>query len=322
MKEVSYVFKLLAGKLDEKVDTPTYRLSPAEEELVKAMDSKMNKPGMDVNLRILVSTKDKDKSVLKAKIKNITDCFSQYGQYGLLNGYRFKTSKGRKQKKLISDIIYRKFRNNFSFVLCSEELITLFHLPLPTTDIPNIRWLLSRTAPAIFTCPEDGTIMGYNNYGDTNRLIKISADDRLRHTYVIGKSGTGKTSIMKDMAIQDIIAGRGVAIIDPHGDFAENVLSYIPKERAEDVIFFDPSDLERPIGLNLYEFDENFPEQKTLIINQFIEMLYTMYDKEQIGGPMFEYYTKGALALNMESPETGNTMIEIQELWLIKLLEI
>jgi len=117
--------------------------------------------------------------------------------------------------------------------------------------------------------------------------------------------------MMKDMAVQDALAGRGFCIIDPHGDFAENVLSYIPKERAEDVIYFDPSDLERPLGLNLYEFDAAHPEQKTLVVNQFIEMLYTMYDKEQIGGPMFEYYTKNALLLNMEDVDSGNTMIEI-----------
>ncbi|HPO11018.1 MAG TPA: type IV secretion system DNA-binding domain-containing protein [bacterium] len=288
-----------------------HKLTPAEEELLRAIENKISKPGMDVNLRVLLSTKDKDKKVLKNKMTDIIDYFSQYGHYGLLNSFKFNIPKGGGQRKLISNIIYRRFNESKSFVLTSDELITLFHLPLPGTEIPNIDWLLCRTAPAIFSCPQDGIILGYNTYSGTTKTIKVSETDRLRHFYILGKSGTGKTNLLKDLAIQDILAGNGVGIIDPHGDFADNVLSYIPKERAQDVIFFDPSDLERPIGLNLYEFDENVPEQKTLIINQFIDMIYTMYDKEQIGGPMFEYYTKNALALNMEDPASGNTMVEI-----------
>ena len=299
------------GNYDKAKENFTHKSTPAEEEVIKSIEAKSSKPGMDVNLRVLVSTNEKDKNKIKDKIKNVTDSFSQYGHFGLLNNFKFSNIKPKRQRKLINKIVYRKFDENASFVLSSDELITLFHFPLETTDIPNVRWLLSRSAPAIFTCPEDGTIVGINTYGGTKKTIKISVEDRLKHMYVIGKSGTGKTSIMKDMAIQDIANGYGVAIIDPHGDFADAVLSYVPKERAHDVVFFDPSDLTRPFGLNLFEYDRNFPEQKTLIINQFIEMLYTMYDQEQIGGPMFEYYTKNALALNMEDPESGNTMIEI-----------
>lgn len=288
-----------------------HKLTPSEDELIHAIENKISKPGMDINLRVLVSSKEANKKNIKNKMTNIIDCFSQYGHYNLLNSFKFNIPKGSKQRKLINNIIYRKFNEAKDFVLASDELITLFHLPLPSTEIPNINWLLCRTAPAIFLCPQNGITLGYNTYSGVTKTIKITEDDRLRHFYILGKSGTGKTNLLKDLAVQDILAGNGVGIIDPHGDFADNVLSYIPRERAQDVIFFDPSDLERPIGLNLYEFDENFPEQKTLIINQFIEMLYTMYDKEQIGGPMFEYYTKNALALNMEDPASGNTMIEI-----------
>lgn len=312
LKELSSWYYAANGKnySDEHKFNPK-KLSPAEDEVVKAMQNKLQKPGMDVNMRIIVSTKDKNKKELKSKLQNILDSFYQYGNYGLMNGFKFKTPKNKHQKGLIKDFVYRNFRNYSSFVLCSEELITLFHMPLPTADIPNLRWLLARTAPATFACNPSGTLIGYNTYRGNQTEIRISMEDRMRHMYILGKSGTGKTNVMKDMAIQDIRNGNGVCIIDPHGDFAEHVLAFTPKERAEDVIYFDPSDLERPIGLNLYEFDERFPEQKTLVVNQFIEMLYTMYDKEQIGGPMFEYYTKNTLLLNMEDPESGNTMIEI-----------
>ncbi|MEZ7821122.1 MAG: type IV secretion system DNA-binding domain-containing protein [Patescibacteria group bacterium] len=288
------------------------KLSPAEEEVVKAIENKLNKPGMDINIRVIVSSNDKNKATLKRKLQNILDSFYQYGNYGLLNSFKYNIPNSKSaQNRLIKDVIYRNFKENTSYVLSSEELTTLFHLPLSTADIPNIRWLLARTAPATFRCNSAGLIIGNNTYRGVKNEIRLALEDRMRHMYIIGKSGTGKTNMMKDMAAQDAAAGYGFCIIDPHGDFAENVLSYIPKERAEDIIYFDPSDLERPIGLNLYEFDPKFPEQKTLVVNQFIEMLYTMYDKEQIGGPMFEYYTKNALLLNMEDPDSGNTMIEI-----------
>ncbi len=310
-KELLSMFYAGVGKEETDKFSPK-KLSPAEDEVVKAIENKINKPGMDVNIRVVVSGNEKNKEALKKKLQNILDSFYQYGNYGLLNSFKFNIPKSKyAQNALIKDIVFRNFKEVGSYVLSSEELTTLFHLPLSTADTPNIRWLLARTAPATFVSPANGTILGTNTFRGITKEIKISPEDRMRHMYIIGKSGVGKTNIMKDMVVQDIINGDGACIIDPHGDFAENVLSYVPKERAEDVIYFDPSDLERPFGLNLYEFDENHPEQKTLVVNQFIEMLYTMYSKEQIGGPMFEYYTKNALLLNMEDPESGNTMIEI-----------
>lgn len=305
------IMQQITGK-EVKSSGPDHKHSPAEQELIKSIENKLDKPGLDVNIRIIVSSKTENKKELKRKLTNILDSFSQYSNYGLLNSFKYSVPKGKKhQNKLIQKIVLRKFDESKSFVLCSEELITLFHLPLAIADIPNIRWLSARTAPATFQPPKEGTILGSNEYRGITTDIKISQEDRMRHMYIIGKSGTGKTNLLKDLAIQDAIAGHGMCIIDPHGDFAENVLSYIPKERAEDVVYFDPSDLDRPLGLNLYEFDPASPEQKTLIQNQFIDMLYVMYGKESIGGPMFEYYTKGAMGLNMEDPDSGNTMIEI-----------
>ncbi len=313
IKEITSMLYASQGKdLNDSNKFSPKKLSPAEDEVVKAIENKINKPGMDVNIRIVVSSNDKTYNALKRKLQNVLDSFYQYGNYGLLNSFKYIIPKSKSaQNKLIKDIVYRNFKENSSFVLSSEELTTIFHLPLSTADIPNIRWLLARTAPATFKSNKEGLIIGNNTHRGVKNEIRLAIEDRMRHMYIIGKSGTGKTNMMKDMAAQDAAAGYGFCVIDPHGDFAENVLSYIPKERAEDVIYFDPSDLERPIGLNLYEFDSKFSEQKTLVINQFIEMLYTMYDKEQIGGPMFEYYTKNALLLNMEDPESGNTMIEI-----------
>lgn len=306
-------FIALANGNDTKKEEQSNHTTAADNEALQAVIAKMEKPGMDVNIRVLISSKEKDKKYIRRKLQNVLDCFYQYNDFNLLNSFKADIPNDAHQNALIKKVIFREFDDFNSYVLNSEELTTIFHLPLPTSDVANIRWLLARTAPATFKCvpANEGITIGYNEYRGEHHDIVVANEDRMRHMYIIGKSGTGKTNILKDMAIQDAINGNGFCIIDPHGDFAENVLSYIPKERAEDVIYFDPSDLERPIGLNLYEFDANRPEQKTLVVNQFIEMLYTMYDKEQIGGPMFEYYTKNALLLNMEDPESGNTMIEI-----------
>lgn len=313
LSELGKMAFIASGKKAEDAPKPkTQTLSPADQEMIKAIENKNARTGMDVNIRIIIASDNKDKRLLKQKLQNITNSFNQYGDYGLLNSFKTHIPKRKKeQKKLMKNIIYRNFKETPKVVLSSDELITLFHLPLPSCDVSNVRWLRARTAAATFKSPEIGVTLGTNTYRGIENIVRVSPEDRMRHTYIIGKSGVGKTNIMKDMAIQDAIAGNGFCIIDPHGDFAENVLALIPKERAEDVIYFDPSDLERPIGLNLYEFDENSPEQKTLVVNQFIEMLYTMYSKDQIGGPMFEYYTKNALLLNMEDVESGNTMIEI-----------
>ena len=135
--------------------------------------------------------------------------------------------------------------------------------------------------------------------------------DRRRHTYIIGKSGSGKTELMKSMVKQDIQEGRGVCVIDPHGDFAEDALSFVPRERAEDVIYFSPADTERPLGLNMLEYDPKYPEQKTFVINEMLKIFDKLYDLKSTGGPMFEQYMRNAMILIMDDPDTGSTLMEI-----------
>ncbi|OGI25340.1 MAG: hypothetical protein A3J76_02045 [Candidatus Moranbacteria bacterium RBG_13_45_13] len=158
---------------------------------------------------------------------------------------------------------------------------------------------------------KDGIIIGFNDYRGVETVIRHSEDDRRRHFYIIGQTGTGKTTMMEEMVKQDIKNGKGVCVIDPHGEFVESVVECIPKERAEDVIFFDPSDTERPFGLNMLEYDHDRPEQKTLVINELISIFDKLYDLRQTGGPMFEQYLRNAAQLVMEDPATGSTLMEI-----------
>jgi len=113
------------------------------------------------------------------------------------------------------------------------------------------------------------------------------------------------------MAVQDIKEGKGIGILDPHGDLIEHVLSLIPKERAEDVVLLDPSDLERPLALNMLEYDAKYPEQKTFVVNELISIFDKLYDLKTTGGPMFEQYARNAMLLIMEDPESGSTLLEV-----------
>jgi len=119
-------------------------------------------------------------------------------------------------------------------ILNTEELASVYHLPLPSTEVPNIVWLMAKKAAPPANAPSEGTILGYNEYRGRRVEIKIKLNDRLRHMYVIGKSGVGKSVFLQNLAAQDIRAGHGVCVIDPHGDLVDDILYNVPKERAED----------------------------------------------------------------------------------------
>ncbi len=140
----------------------------------------------------------------------------------------------------------------------------------------------------------------------------MSPEDRLRHFYVIGQTGTGKTHILKSMIIQDIKNGEGVCFIDPHGTDIEDILKHIPPERIDDVVYFDPAHTERPMALNMLDYDTRYPEQKSFVINEMMSIFNKLFDLSAGGGgPMFEQYFRNSAGLVMDHPESGNTLLEI-----------
>ena len=163
-----------------------------------------------------------------------------------------------------------------------------------------------------FSTDGSSVLLGINSYQGVETPIYLQPNDRLRHMYVVGQTGTGKTTILKNMIIQDIRNGEGCCFIDPHGSDIEDVLAQIPEDRFEDVIYFDPADLERPLGLNMLEYNTDFPEQKTFVINELFSIFKKLYgDVPESMGPAFEQYFRNATALVLEDPESGNTMVEI-----------
>jgi len=286
---------------------PVKKLSAVEEEIIKTIEEKNLKAGLDVNIRLVACAKTKEQANLY--IENIVSTFTEYNNFSY--GNIFSRAKKKNVDRVINDFIYRHFRGKASFLLNSEELASIFHFPLSTTETPNILWLTAKIAPAPEAVPKEGISLGENVYRGVKQEIRMKRADRRRHTYIIGKSGVGKSVLLANLAIQDIQNGEGVCVIDPHGDLITDILDRIPPERAEDVIVFSPGDLERPLALNLLDYDPRYPEQKSFVINEMIGIFDKLYDLRATGGPMFEQYMRNAMLLIMEDPESGSTLMEI-----------
>src|SRR6185295_10323422 len=169
-----------------------------------------------------------------------------------------------------------------------------------------------KKAGAPVNTPSEGTLLGHNMYRNVDTKIYIERDDRRRHAYIIGRTGTGKTELMKNMAIQDIRNGEGLCIVDPHGDLVEDILGFIPKERADDVILFEPFDMDRPLGLNMLEVKG--PEQKDFAIQEMIAIFYKLFPPEMIG-PMFEHNMRNVMLTLMEDQEYPGTIADIPRMF-------
>ncbi|MBN2884600.1 type IV secretion system DNA-binding domain-containing protein [Patescibacteria group bacterium] len=308
-EHINDVFSIKSKESENKPlnSTKEKRLSAVEEETLKSIEEKNLRAGLDVNLRIIISSLSKQHAT--AYLENVVSVFTEYNNYSY--GNVFSRAIKSNQGAQINDFIYRRFREDASFLLNTEELTSIFHLPLSHMETPNILWLTAKNASAPANLPDQGLMLGENVYRGVKQDIRIKRQDRRRHTYVIGKSGTGKSVLLTNMAVQDIQNGEGVCVLDPHGDLIEDILQRIPPERAEDVVIFSPADLERPLALNLLEYDARYPEQKSFVINEMIGIFDKLYDLKATGGPMFEQYMRNALLLIMEDPESGSTLMEI-----------
>lgn len=285
-----------------------YKLSPAEEEVVKALEEKTALAGFDVNIRIVVSAATKPAT--EARLQNIVSAFSQYSGYEY--GNAFKAQMTGEKSQPIQDFIYRHFDEHHTFVLNTKEMASLFHFPLPTNETPNIRWLLAKKAEAPANMPKDGLLLGEVSFRGQITPVRMKRDDRRRHVYVIGRSGVGKSVLLENMAIQDMQNGEGVCIIDPHGELIEDIIPHIPRERADDVVIFDPSDVERPVGLNMLEY--HTPQEKDFAVQEMVAIFYKLFGEEMIG-PMFEHYMRNAMLALMEDTESSATIVEIPRMF-------
>ena len=294
----SYVSKIRAQEADP--DKAQYQV---DVKTLEAIENKIGKPGFETTIRIVVSSTTQQAA--EAHLRNIIGTFAQFSSD--LN--EFIKSRVLLKRLFMIDLIYR-YQSLFGkkSVLSSEELATVMHFPNKQVETPHIHWLMAKRAPAPAEIPTEGLYLGKSKYRGISRKVHISDADRQRHTYIIGKTGTGKSEFLKEMIMQDIRAGRGVCFIDPH-DTVEQILELIPPERAEDVIYFDPSDTKRPMGLNMLEADTE--EQKHYVVSSIIGLMYKLYDPHKTGiiGPRFEHAIRNAMLTVMS--EKGSTFIEV-----------
>ena len=289
----------------------THPLTGLEEAAVGAIEEKTKHPAFEVLIRLLVSTANPSRS--QTLLTGVANSFALFEQPSL-NGFQFLPAVDT--QGLVTAFIFRFFPPTLhNMILNSVELATLFHLPdAQFTPITNVDRQMSKQADGPPVLPTNGLLLGTNIFRDTKKEIRLSVEDRRRHMYVIGQTGTGKSTMLENSVVQDMLAGNGFAFIDPHGDSAEKLLGLVPKERAEDVIYFNPADMDYPLGLNLFEFDD--PAQKDFIIQETINMLYKIYDPQGQGiiGPRFEQWYRNAALTLMADPD-GSTFIEIPKVF-------
>lgn len=299
---------LMPEKEDKKEEQK--RITPQTEELVKAIDAKGQKVGFDTIIRVLASGKDtySAKSTLDAVVNSFV-------QFNHPNMNALHKAKKKDARNLLYDIILRRFDRLWPdkpMVLSTEELASIFHFPHSKYNKLNaIAWQNYKIAPPPDNLPEEGLLLGHTKYRGETKEVRMPAKDRFRHFYVIGQTGTGKSSILQTMMKQDLRNGKGLCVIDPHGDLVDDLLPYIPRERANDVVIFNPADTDRPMGLNMLEAKTD--EERELVTLDAMNMMIKLFGPEIFGPRIQDYFRNGVLTL-MYDPE-GGALTDIVQLF-------
>jgi len=279
-----------------------------DEGAVEKIGNKMKSSVMKANIRIVASGQNRERA--EAILQEIKSSFNQFSE-AASNSFVFEDVHGSSLKKFFHDFSYRSFSHDKIMPLNLKELASVFHFPVGIGSQPQLKEAKAGIAPAPLEMKQEGIVLGINSYRGKDTEIHLAKEDRMRHFYVIGQTGTGKTNIMLNMITQDIKNGDGCCYIDPHGTDIQTILSRIPKERIDDVIYFDPAYTARPMGLNMLEYDPKYPEQKTFVVNEMMGIFNKLFDMKVGGGAMFEQYFRNSAFLVMEDPESGSTLLEI-----------
>ena len=282
----------------------------ANKTYLEQVEKKISSPIVGTTIRLIASSPDAQKAN-----QVLGELEAAFNQFANTQGNKLKFIRESSEKDVASVCEDFSFRlpDVHSLPLSLRELTTLYHFPPSGIESsPHLKQMRFTHAPAPLSLPQSGALLGINTYRNEETRIYLDPEDRLRHLYIIGQTGTGKTGLMKSMIMQDIKNGEGCCFIDPHGSDILDILAAVPPERYNDVIYFDPADLSRPFALNFLEYDFSRPEQKTFIVNELLAIFHRLYgDVPESMGPAFEQYFRNATLLVMEDPSSGSTMMDI-----------
>src|SRR3989338_1247870 len=283
---------------------------PEDKQRIENIEKKTGSPIVLANIRLAVSSGSESSAL--ATLGQLEAPFNQFKDTNG-NGLRFERVKRGALRRFLKEFSFRAFSPERSISLSTKELTTVIHFqPQGIKSSPEFKQSKAGSAPAPLDLPQEGTLMGINSFSNKESKVYITDEDRLRHLYVIGQTGTGKSSFLKSLVIQDIEKGNGVCMIDPHGVDILDILANIPPERYGDLIYFDPGNTSRPMGLNMLEYDPKYPEMKTFVVNEMFSIFQKLYGKvPESMGPMFEHYFRNATMLVIEDPESGSTLLDV-----------
>ncbi|PIP65108.1 hypothetical protein COU77_00870 [Candidatus Peregrinibacteria bacterium CG10_big_fil_rev_8_21_14_0_10_49_16] len=304
------------GTAGPKEDSPTgERVSQAVEEYSKQLEEKAAYPGFHAVVRVVASANSQPRA--QSILDTIAASFAQFND---IRGNTFTRSSLESRRGVVRRFIRRSGRRSvrewFRFkrlLLGTLEIASFYHFPnIKYNRIENIKWQMFKVAPAPTDMPESGLYMGTNTFRGEKRKVYIDGEDRFRHFYIIGQTGTGKSNVLQVMARQDLHSGQGMCVMDPHGSLAKDLLPYIPRERADDVIYFNPADTERPMGLNMLEAET--PEEKDFVALEAMNMMVKMFGNEVFGPRIQDYFRNGCLTL-MDDEDEGGAITDIVRLF-------
>lgn len=283
---------------------------PIDQTAVAEITKKVGAPIVRCNLRLLASAPTKEEA--DEILDNLKSGFNQFDNT-LGNALEWQKAEKGSLRTLVRDFSFRSFDDTSAIPMNLREVTSIVHFQTKALSASEgLRQSRFATAQAPLDASGEGLLLGVNPHRNVETPVRVAADDRLRHFYCIGQTGTGKSTLLKEMIIEDIKNGEGVCMIDPHGSDVQDVLANIPPERFDDIIYFDPGFVDRPMGLNMLEFDPKFPEQKTFVVNELFNIFRKLYGAvPEAMGPAFEQYFRNSALLVMESPELGNTLVDI-----------
>lgn len=284
---------------------PARVLTSFEQELIESIHNKVSQPLFDVSIRIGVQMNDGVSQ--KDRIKSMRNSLASFNSPGYQALMMRKGLVARTTKRFNCYLFSRRLPGigaGTSDLFSASEISDLYHFPFTgTTNTENMVKSLSKVLPAPLSLKNDqklDVVLGMNEYHGTKTLIGLTESERERHVYIIGGTGNGKTTLLQYSIVQDIQNGKGIAVIDPHGDLAETILDYVPKERVKDVIYFNPDDLDYPIGMNLLELTPGLTgndllREKDLITESVISIFRKIFSDDDGGGHRIEYVLRNAI---------------------------